>query len=49
MLKLKQNRKTKILTRFGKTKEIDIVDGRGQGKVLSGPEFSALVDETEVE
>ena len=49
MLKLKQNRKTTILTRFGKTKEIDIVDGIGQGKVLSGPEFSALVDEIELE
>ena len=43
------NRKTTILTRFGKTKEIDIVDDTGQGKVLSGPEFSALVDEIEVE
>ena len=27
----------------------DIVDGIGQGKVLSGPEFSALVDEIEVQ
>ena len=43
------NRKTTILTRFGKPKEIDIVDDTGQGKVLSGPEFSALVDEIEVE
>ena len=34
MLKLKQNRKTTILTKFGETKEIDIVDGIGQGKVL---------------
>ena len=49
MLKLKQNRKTIILTKFGETKEIDIVDGIGQGKVLSGPKFSALVDEIEVE
>ena len=49
MLKLKQNRKTTILTRFGKTKEIDIVHGIGQGIVLSGQMFSALVDETEVE
>ena len=49
MLRLEQNRKTTILTRFGKTKEIDIVDGIGQEKVLSGPEFSALVDEIEVE
>ena len=49
MLKLKQNRKTTILTKFGETKEIDIVDGIGQGKVLSGPQFSALIDETEVE
>ena len=31
MLRLKQNRKTTILTRFGKTKEIDIVYGMGQG------------------
>ena len=30
-------------------KEVDIVDGIGQGKVLSGPEFSALVDKIEVE
>ena len=49
MLKLKQNRKTTILAKFGETKEIDIVDGIGQGKVLWGPEFSALVDEIEVE
>ena len=42
---LKQKRKTTILTKFGETKEIDIVDGIGQGKFLSGPEFSALVDE----
>ena len=49
ILTLKQNRKTTILTKFGETKEIDIVDGIGQGKVLSGPQFSALIDETEVE
>ena len=49
MLKLKQNRKTTILAKFGETKEIDIVDGIGQEKVLWGPEFSALVDEIEVE
>ena len=49
MLKLKQNRKTTKLTTFGETKEIDIVDGIGQGKVPSGSEFSALVEETEVE
>ena len=49
MLRLKQKSKTTILTRFGKAKEIDIVDDIGQGKVLSGPEFSALVDEIEVE
>ena len=39
MLKLKHNRKTTILTRFGKTKEGDIAHGIGQGIVLSGPEF----------
>ena len=49
MLKLKQNRKTTKLTTFGETKEIDIVDGIGQGKVPSGSDFSALVEETEVE
>ena len=49
MIKLKQNRKTTILTKFWETKEIDIADVIGQGKVLSGPEFSALVDEIEVE
>ena len=32
-----------------KTKEIEIVDGIGQEKLVSGPEFSALVDEIEVE
>ena len=32
-----------------KQKEIDIVDGIGQGRALSGPEFSTLVDEIEVE
>ena len=49
MLKLKQNRKTTILTKFGETKEIDIVDGIGQEKVFLGQEFSALYDEIEVE
>ena len=49
MLRFKQNRKTTILIRIGKAKKIDIVDGVGQGKVISGPEFSALVDEIEVE
>ena len=48
-LKLKQNRKTRTLTKFGETKEINIVDGIGKEKVLSEPEFSALVDEIEVE
>ena len=47
MLKLKQNRKTTTPTRFGKTKETDIVDSIDQGKVLSGPEFSALAHEIE--
>ena len=37
MLKLKQNRKNTILIKFGEAKEIDIVDGIGQGKVYSGP------------
>ena len=49
VLKLKQNIKTIILTKFEETKEIGIVDDMGQGKVLSGPEFSVLVDEIEVE
>ena len=49
MLKVKQNRKTTILTKIEEVKEIDIVDSIGQGKVLSGAEFSALVDEIEVE
>ena len=49
MLRFKQNRKTTILIRIGKAKKMDIVDGVGQGKVISGPEFSALVDEIEVE
>ena len=49
MLRFKQNRKTTILIRIGKAKKIDIIDGVGQGKVISGPEFSALVDEIEVE
>ena len=46
---LKQNRKTTTLTKSGETKEIDIIDDICQGKVLSGTEFSALVDETELE
>ena len=46
---LKQNRKTTILTKSGETKEIDIIDDICQGKVLSGTEFSALVDEIELE
>ena len=33
MLKLKRNRKTTIITRFEKAKEIDIVASIGQGKV----------------
>ena len=49
MLRFKQNRKTTILIRIGEAKKIDIVDGVGQGKVISGPEFPALVDEIEVE
>ena len=48
MLRLKKNRKTTILTRFGKIKEIDIVDSTDQRNVLSRQEFSALVDEIKV-
>ena len=49
MLKLKQNRKTTVPTKFGETKEIDTVDDIGQGNGLRGPEASVLVDEIEVE
>ena len=34
------------MTRFRETKEKDTVDGMDQGKVLSGPELSDLVDES---
>ena len=36
-------------TKYGPTNEIEIENGIIQGKVLSGPEFGALVDEVEVE
>ena len=49
IIKLKQNGKTTVLTKFGETKEVDMVDLIGQGKVLSVLEFSDLVGETEAE
>ena len=49
IIKLKQNGKTTVLTKFGETKEVDMVDLIGQGKILSGLEFSDLFGEIEAE
>ena len=38
-----------INTKYGPTNKIETENGIRQGKVLSGPEFGALVDEVEVE
>jgi exonuclease III len=45
--KLNLNLKAKIATRFGPTRQIDIIEGIRQGGVLSGPEFAFLVDRLE--
>ena len=49
MTELKQNRNIRTLIRYGISEEITIQDKKGQGKVLLGPEFTSLVDETAVE
>jgi hypothetical protein len=46
-MKLNQNLKAKIATRFGPTRQINIEEGIRQGGVLSGPEFAFLVDRLE--
>ena len=49
MYNLCKDQVTAINTKYGPTNEIEIENGIIQGKVLSGPEFGALVDEVEVE
>ena len=49
MYNLCKDQVTAINTKCGPTNEIEIENGIRQGKVLSGPEFGALVDEVEVE
>ena len=49
MYNLCQNQVTTINTKYGLTDEIEIENGIRQGKVLSGTDFGALVDEVEVE
>ena len=49
MYNLSQDQVTTINTKYRPTNEIEIENGIRQGKVLSGPEFGALVDEVEVE
>ena len=49
MYNLCQDQVTTINTKYGPTNEIKLENGIRQGKVLSGPEFGALVDEVEVE
>ena len=49
MYNLCQDQVTTINTKYGPANEIELENGIRQGKVLSGPEFVALVDEVEVE
>ena len=49
MYKLCQGQVTTINTKYLPGNKIEIGNGIRQGKVLSGPEFGALVDEVEVE
>ena len=49
MYNLYQDQVTTINTKYGPTKKIESENGIRQGKVLSGSEFGALVDEVEVE
>ena len=49
MYNLCQDQVTTINTKYGPANEIELENGIRQGKVLSGPEFGALVDEVEVE
>ena len=49
MYNLCQDQVTTINTKYGPTNEIETENGIGQGKLLSGPECGALVDEVEVE
>ena len=49
MYNLCQDQVTTINTKYGPTNEIEIENGIRRGKLLSGPEVGALVDEVEVE
>ena len=49
MHKLNNNQETRVMTKFGLTDKIVIVDSIRQGKPLSGPEFGLLIDELNLE
>ena len=49
MIELNQNRKVRMLIKYGLSDEITVQDSKGQGNVLSGPEFTSLADEIAVE
>lgn len=49
MTELNQNRKVRMLIKYGLSDEITVQDNKGQGNVLSGPEFTSLADEIAVE
>ena len=49
MYNLCHNQVITIKTKYGPANEKELENEIGQGKVLSGPEFGALVDEVEVE
>ena len=49
MHKLNNNQETRVMTKFGLTDKIVIVDSIRQGKPLSGSEFGLLIDELNLE
>ena len=49
MYKLNQSLKTTIATKFGQTDAINIEDSIRQGKPLSGPKFTLLIDQLNVD
>ena len=49
MNKLNQNLKTTTATKLGQTDTVNTEDSIIQGKPLSGPEFSLLIDQRNVD
>ena len=49
MIELNQNRKVRMLIKYGLSDEITVQDNKGQGNVLSGHKFTSLADEIAVE